>query len=70
MDTLDSLSVYQRYFVEEFAEDYKESHLSRREMLRKVLYVTGSVPLTASVLLALGCGDSGSSAATATSAPA
>jgi carboxymethylenebutenolidase len=58
LDSLDTLNVYQRYFVEEFADDYKEQRLSRREMLRKVLYVTGSVPLTASVLLALGCGDS------------
>ena len=56
MNPLDSLNVYQRYFVEEFADDYKERRLSRREMLRKVLYVTGSVPLTASVLFALGCG--------------
>lgn len=76
MNPLDSLNVYQRYVVEEFAGEYRERELSRRELLRKVLYVTGSVPLTASVLLALGCGDSsdeGTSAsganATATTAP-
>jgi carboxymethylenebutenolidase len=55
---LDSLNVYQRYVVEEFADEYKEREISRRLLLRKVLFVTGSVPLTASVLLALGCGDS------------
>ncbi len=72
MNPLDSLNVYQRYFVEEFADDYKERRLPRREMLRKVLYVTGSVPLTASVLLALGCGDSSNdkaSAGVSTAAP-
>ncbi|HXH20402.1 MAG TPA: dienelactone hydrolase family protein [Dehalococcoidia bacterium] len=58
MNPLDSLNVYQRYVVEEFADEYKEHDLSRRDLLRKVLYVTGSIPLTASVLLALGCGDS------------
>ena len=58
MNPLDNLNVYQRYVVEEFADDYKQSELSRRELLRKVLFVTGSVPLTASVLLTLGCGDS------------
>jgi carboxymethylenebutenolidase len=58
MTPLDQLNVYQRYVVEEFADDYKEHELSRRELLRKVLYVTGSVPLAASVLVALGCGDS------------
>jgi carboxymethylenebutenolidase len=69
LDPLDSLNVYQRYFVEEFAEDYKDQHLSRRELLRKVLYVTGSVPLAASVLVALGCGDSSGDKAAATSTP-
>jgi carboxymethylenebutenolidase len=55
MNPLDTLNVYQRYVVEEFADDYREHHLSRRDLLRKVLFVTGSVPLTASVLLTLGC---------------
>jgi carboxymethylenebutenolidase len=74
LNPLDSLNVYQRYFVEEFADDYKERRLPRREMLCKVLYVTGSIPLTASVLFALGCGDSSdgksSSGPAATTAPA
>jgi carboxymethylenebutenolidase len=68
VSSLDSLDVYQRYFVEEFVEDYKEQHLSRREMLRKVLYVTGSVSLTASVLVTLGCGDSSNDNASPTAA--
>lgn len=58
MDPLGRLNVYQRYVVEEFADHYHEREMPRRDLLRRVLLVTGSVPLTASVLLTLGCGDS------------
>jgi carboxymethylenebutenolidase len=58
VNPLDTLNVYQRYVVEEFADEYRDREISRRLLLRKVLHVTGSIPLTASVLLALGCGDS------------
>jgi len=62
---------HQTYVLEEFAEAYQERRLGRRDMLRRALMVTGSIPLTASVLLALGCGDSDDDelAATATTAP-
>jgi len=59
MDPLARLNVYQRYVIEEFAEDYRERSMSRRDLLRRALLVTGSVPLTASVLAALGCGSNG-----------
>ncbi len=55
-----------RYLIEEEIEEYQENHISRREMMRRVLIITGSVPMTASILLAAGCGAS----PTATSAPA
>jgi carboxymethylenebutenolidase len=44
----------QRYLVEEFAEDYLEGQISRRDLFRRVLLVTGSVAVTASALGALG----------------
>ena len=50
------LSYHQQYLAEEFAEDYKENRLSRRDLMSRVLLMTGSVPLTASVLFTLGCG--------------
>jgi carboxymethylenebutenolidase len=53
-----NLHAHQTYVIEEFAEDYLNHRLDRRNLLRRVLMVTGSVPLTASMLLALGCGDS------------
>ncbi|HEY8600579.1 MAG TPA: dienelactone hydrolase family protein [Thermomicrobiales bacterium] len=55
-----------RYLIEEEIEEYQENHISRREMMRRVLIITGSVPMTASILLAAGCGAS----ATPTTAPA
>lgn len=57
------LPYLQGYLVDEMIEDYREDHLSRREMIRRVLLITGSVPATAALLLAAGCGPSGSSAA-------
>jgi carboxymethylenebutenolidase len=60
----------QRYFVEEFAEDYREGRMSRREMLRRVLLITGGAATTATTLLALGCGSNAEPAKTGTSAPA
>jgi carboxymethylenebutenolidase len=49
---------HQAYVIEEFAEAYRERRLARRALLRRALMVTGSIPLTASVLFALGCGNS------------
>jgi carboxymethylenebutenolidase len=57
------------YLIEEFAEDYLERKMARRDLLRKVLLLTGSVPLTASVLFALGCGSSDDDEDVATPAP-
>lgn len=51
-----ALDAYQRYLVEEFADDYRSRRMSRRDLLRRVLQVTGSVPAAAAALLALGCG--------------
>ncbi|MGE0686848.1 MAG: dienelactone hydrolase family protein [Dehalococcoidia bacterium] len=64
---------HQAYVIEEYAEAYQDHRLGRRDLLRRALMITGSVPLTASVLLALGCGDSGDEdapVATATTAAA
>ena len=61
-----------RYLIEEEIEEYQENHISRREMMRRVLIITGSVPMTASILMAAGCGASASptaAPAVATTAP-
>ena len=44
----------QRYLVEEFAEEYLEGRMKRRDLLRRVLLMTGSAAVTASALSVLG----------------
>jgi carboxymethylenebutenolidase len=45
----------QRYVIEEHFEDYTEGRISRREMLKRVSYITGGVAASLTVLTALGC---------------
>lgn len=63
------MNAHQRYLIEEFAEDYRENRLSRRDLLKRGLLITGSIPTTASVLLALGCGAKSAPQAQATVTP-
>jgi carboxymethylenebutenolidase len=64
---------HQRYLLEEFVEHYRERRMSRRELLRRSLLATGSLAMTASTLLILGCGSDDdepeAAAGDATSAP-
>jgi len=46
------MNVFQRYLAEEFAEDYEEGRLSRREALKLIASVTGSLILANSILAA------------------
>ena len=64
------LDYLQRYLIEEVVEDYKEAQIPRREMVRRVLLMTGSIPATASILLAMGCGPGPAPTATPTRAAA
>jgi len=47
------------YLIEEFAEDYLNRNLARRDLVRRVLLITGSIPLTGSLLFSLGCSGGG-----------
>jgi carboxymethylenebutenolidase len=47
-----SMNLFQKYLVEEFAEDYQEGHLTRREALKLILGVTGSLFAANSILAA------------------
>lgn len=49
------LNTFQRYFVEEFYEDYREGLLSRRSFIRRLAFITGSMAATVSVMNLLGC---------------
>jgi carboxymethylenebutenolidase len=44
------MNVFQRYLAEEFAEDYEDGRLSRREALKLIASVTGSL-ITANAML-------------------
>ena len=59
---------FQRYLVEEFAEDYQEGHLTRREALKLLAGVTGSLLLANSILA--GCTPATQTEAASTAAPA
>ncbi|HET8521928.1 MAG TPA: dienelactone hydrolase family protein [Thermomicrobiales bacterium] len=48
------LGPFENYLVHEFVEDYHEGLMSRRDMIRRVLHITGSVGATVTVLTALG----------------
>ena len=45
----------QRYVIEEHFEDYAEGRISRRELLKRVSYITGGVAASLAALTALGC---------------
>ena len=44
------MNIFQRYLAEEFAEDYSEGRLSRREALKLIVSVTGSMIVANSIL--------------------
>jgi carboxymethylenebutenolidase len=48
------LSQFERYLVHEFVEDYVDGIMSRRDMMRRVLHITGGVAATATVLTQYG----------------
>ncbi len=48
------LSQFERYLVHEFVEDYVDGIMSRRDMMRRVLHIIGSVAATATILTQLG----------------
>ena len=60
------MNLFQRYLAEEFAEDYQEGRLSRRDALKLITSVTGSLVAANSILAAC----TPSPEATATGAPA
>jgi carboxymethylenebutenolidase len=48
------LSQFETYLVHEFVDDYADGIMSRRDMMRRVLHITGGVASTATILTQLG----------------
>ena len=61
------MNLFQRYLASEFAEDYEEGRLSRREALKLIASVTGSLLAANSILAS--CAPPPESTATGTPAP-
>ncbi|MCC7364753.1 MAG: dienelactone hydrolase family protein [Dehalococcoidia bacterium] len=66
------MNEYQRYFLEEFVDDYRERHMTRRELIRRATLIMGGAVPGMAALTALGCGgdDEDETDATATTAAA
>jgi carboxymethylenebutenolidase len=52
------LNTFQKYFVEEFYDDYREGLINRRAFIRRLAYITGSMAAAASTMSLLGCAPS------------
>ena len=50
------LGDFQRYLIEEFVEDWRHGEMSRREMVRRTVYITGGVASAADALRMRGLG--------------
>ncbi len=52
--SLRELNQFQNYLVHEFVDDYNDGLMSRRDMVARVLHITGGVAATATMLTTLG----------------
>jgi carboxymethylenebutenolidase len=69
MSPIEQLNPMQRYLVEEFVEDYEDGLLSRRDMISRVLHITGGVAATATMLTSLGIQAAGAQGTAPASPP-
>jgi carboxymethylenebutenolidase len=49
------LNTFQKYFVEEFYDDYRDGLISRRAFIRRVAYITGGMATAVATMGLLGC---------------
>jgi len=49
------LNADQKYFVEEFYDDYRQGLMSRREFIKRLAFVTGSMAATVATMGLIGC---------------
>ena len=63
------MNEYQQYLIQEFADEYSEGHMTRRQLLRRAVLIMGSVPAGMAALAAVGCGGDADEAADAANTP-
>jgi carboxymethylenebutenolidase len=49
------LNTFQKYFIEEFFDDYREGLISRRSFIRRVAFITGGMAAAVTAMAAAGC---------------
>ena len=60
------LNETQRYFVEEHVEDFRDGHITRRELVRRITIIVGSSAAAATILAACDLSPRSASSATPT----
>lgn len=60
------LNDLQRYLAREFADEYLSGRMSRRDLFKRILGITGSIAAASSLLIQLGCGPAAAPVPTAT----
>jgi carboxymethylenebutenolidase len=63
------LNLFETYLVHEFVDDYVDGNMSRRDMMRRVLHITGGVASAATVLTQLGVRPASAQDASPTAPP-
>src|SRR5215471_2368388 len=48
------MNIFQDYMVAEYVANYREGRLSRRDLIRRVMYITGGIASAAAVLSNVG----------------
>src|SRR5204862_5071617 len=67
--TVAELNETQRYFIEEHVEDFREGHITRRELVRRVSLIAGSAALATTILAACDLSPKGGAGGIATATP-
>src|SRR3990170_1043853 len=49
------LNDLQAYLAQEFVDDYLAGRMTRRDLIRRILGITGGIAATATLLLGMGC---------------
>ena len=55
---MQELNTFQKYFAEEFYDDYRDGFLTRRQFIRRMVYITGGMAAAVAMMSILGCTQS------------
>ncbi len=55
---MQELNTFQKYFAEEFCDDYRDGLITRRQFIRRLVYITGGMAAAVATMSLLGCTQS------------